>query len=225
MQMSQAQSRIPEAPEKERKVMSIDDQLLSRDRRKINIIYAQTEDGEDVIFEFKWQSVPGILRINSKKYTKQGKWSHDTWELELSPGVELVTLAQDFWTSKWFTCTTWSDAIARIQKLFPTNISEEAVMRFIRYKFKWYAQWFDASEKILDAPRAHVQEILDLQTEFQKAQAENAGARAQVESMIEAKEIKKKTQQVREDTARITAALEWWKSMSLWDLQALLNNK
>lgn len=69
----------------------------SRDRRAWCLVVGPG----DQIEAFTGASIPGKAVVVGKSYTKEGKWSHTTYRLELGPGVRLLT-RHDGWETGTF---------------------------------------------------------------------------------------------------------------------------
>ncbi len=50
---------------------------------------------------FRGKTIPGVLAVVGESYTKNGKWSHTTYQLMLGNGVEAIP-GKDGWESGTF---------------------------------------------------------------------------------------------------------------------------
>lgn len=89
-----------------KKTVNVDDKLGSRSRRHINLLICP-----EGIVNFTGQSIAPVMRVLKENYTKNGKWSHSTYAVEIDQAHELLPFRQDFETGKWFNSKTWAEAI------------------------------------------------------------------------------------------------------------------
>lgn len=94
-----------------KKTVNADDKLGSRSRRHINLFVCP-----EGIVNFTGQSIAPVMRVLKENYTKNGKWSHSTYAVEIDQTHELLPFFQDWETGNWFNSKTWSEAIAEFDR-------------------------------------------------------------------------------------------------------------
>lgn len=171
-----------------------------RDIRHLNLL----------IFEFAGESIPGVCQITSTSYTKNGKWSHSTWEVELAPGLRSFV-----WTQDWeLGSGTWERAVADLQRksgipdLCPTAI---------RAKFPKAAAKLDraAAEAQAD-PSEALQELLLAQA----AQADAAQVRTEIAQLEQAAQARVDAAALQSRVAAARRAMA--QGASLADLRSIM---
>lgn len=138
------------------KTYSFDDKMGSRSLSHRNFIVAG-----GLALEFIGKNLPGC-RIVREDFSKNGKWSHSTWDVELSDEVSALVFSQDWDTGKWFPEKTWELACSRLAKYF----SPEQAERFIR-------RFFPQAAVIFDEERASQSDSVDVISAFQELSAES----------------------------------------------------
>ncbi|GEM_PF-3056017 len=199
--------------------MQFDDKLGHRGLYHKNLIAARLPDGRQIIFEFAGKAVPGVVQIVREDYTKNGKWSHSRWAVELADGVIGFVRGQDWETSQWLNSKRWPEAIAEFQG--KESLDADAVERFIRTTWQGVAANLDAdaaSEKADGS--AALLELLEAQDALAKEQSALGRLREEVAAMEEAERVMTETIATR---ARVTKAREaMQRGASLSDLRAIL---
>jgi hypothetical protein len=74
-------------------VISYNDGMGHRSRYPMLLLYVKNH-----IFEFTGSNIPGVCVVESKDYSKNGKWSNTTYSIRLAAGVKSSALMQD-WNS------------------------------------------------------------------------------------------------------------------------------
>lgn len=120
---------------------TITDELGNRSRSRRNFV----ADAAGTVTEFKGGNIPRVLRIDTKSYTKNGKWSHNKWEVTLAPGAEHLEFIQSWETGQWFNAQTWAAAREEAARMLPARVDAE---QFIR-------DYFEATAKRLDEAEAN----------------------------------------------------------------------
>jgi len=199
--------------------MQFDDKLGHRGLYHKNLIAARLPGGRQIIFEFAGKAVPGVVQIVREDYTKNGKWSHSCWAVELADGVIGFVRGQDWETSQWLNSKRWPEAIAEFQG--KESLDADAVERFIRTTWQGVAANLDAdaaSEKADGS--AALLELLEAQDALAKEQSALGRLREEVAAMEEAERVMTETIATR---ARVTKAREaMQRGASLSDLRAIL---
>lgn len=206
----------------------LDDKLASRGCQHMNLIVAHLGDTQ-VIFEFKGESIPGLLQVINTQYTKDGKWSHYDWLVEAQTGVSLFKFSQDWGTGAYLPEGRWAEARENFKRqATPVQLEDSAIDRFIRARLP------DAAAR-LDAELAMTQED---PTPFLLAvfvQQEIAGGAAKLAALGEVAKRQAEAQELarrmaREEQGRqaaltdVKAKLAGGKAVSLADLKAIMNS-
>ncbi|MEI6511473.1 MAG: hypothetical protein WCO25_05575 [Candidatus Uhrbacteria bacterium] len=111
----------------------------------------------ETITPFKGQNVPGTVVVRGTDYTKNGKWSHTTFRLELAPGVRAIS-GKDGWETGKFVeglrsavsgsgpIDRWPDAANAL------GVSVPAAMQFLR-------EWRPKAAEALDTVDAQLEAL------------------------------------------------------------------
>ncbi len=199
-------------------MFEFNDKLGSRSLKHLNLLIARDGDENTVICQFQGKSIPGIVRMVRADFTKNGKWSHNTWTVDPAPGVFCATISQDWETGKWLNSLTWKSAIeefkdkTRILGLAnwtPVETPDNTITRFIRATWPKIATELDkADSEIGPSMSDAIDSLIAAQNDLAAAQQELAAAQQEIAAAIR---------------QRVTAAREAMKKgASLADLKALL---
>ena len=210
----------------------LDDRLASRGCQHMNLIVAQLGDTQ-VIFEFKGESIPGLLRVIDTQYTKQGRWSHHDWFVEAQTGVSLFKFSQDWGTGAYLPEGRWAEARENFKRqATPVQLEDSAIDRFIRARLPDAAAHLDAEEALSQGdPTQYLLEVF-AQQEIAGGAAKLAAlgkvAKRQAEALEEAQELARRM--AREEQGRqvalteVKAKLGTGKTVSLADLKSIMNS-
>jgi len=165
--------------------MQFDDKLGHRGLYHKNLIAARLPDGRQIIFEFAGKAVPGVVQIVREDYTKNGKWSHSRWAVELADGVIGFVRGQDWETSQWLNSKRWPAA----------NLDADA-----------------ASEKADGS--AALLELLEAQDALAKEQSALGRLREEVAAMEEAERVMTETIATRARVTKAREAMQRGASLS-----------
>jgi hypothetical protein len=187
------------------------DSIGSRNIQHINVLVVR---GQGLV-QFKGESIPPVARVTKEEYTKNGKWSHTTWTVELTDEANLIPFKQDWGIGKYFPVTTWQEAIKRVReadRVAMDGVTDTMIETFIRATFPKVAENLNAADATWRAAG-------DVFGEMIAAQAELAQAHQEVVAYVAIQEASIKA-------AGFRAALELAKGgkMSLADLKAAINN-
>lgn len=200
--------------------MYFDDKLGHRARNHQNLLAGRLPDGKQVIFQFTGQSVPGVITVIKKDYSKNGKWSYTAWECELADGVIGFVRSQDWETGAWLNACMWQEAILEFKG--KEDLDSDAIERFIRANWKATAGRLDKTAQLEHSNgNAALQELLDAQQELVSAQTEIAEIEHHVLQLEEAQQLRAEAEVIRHRVAAAKTAMK--KGASLSDLKALLN--
>ncbi len=137
--------------------MTWSDQIGSRGRRGWLLLVK----GEEIT-PFNGSNIPGVVVIRGTDYTKNGKWSHNTYRLELAPGVRAIA-SRDGWETGRFVeglqsavshgspVDTWADVANAL------GVSVPSAMQFLR---SWRSKAADALDEV-DAALTALDEAAD----------------------------------------------------------------
>ncbi len=108
--------------------------------------------GDEVIV-FRGQSIPGVVVVRGTDYTKNGKWSHTTYRLQLADGIRHIVGRNGWETSRFVeglalavgcaTPDTWADTAKAL------GISVPSAMEFLRSWRQQEAEKLDEIEQSL----------------------------------------------------------------------------
>ena len=211
--------------------ITLNDKLGSRSLKHLNLFVALAGN-EQVIAKFEGGTLPGLFQVTCADFTKNGKWSHNTWTVEPADGVSLFTIAQDWETSKWLNSQTWTAALAEFaQKAksaedgYPrvAGLEETAIARFIRAEWPGLAGKLDAAEDATAtaSPSSAIAALIAAQSEKSLAQKELAAVTAEVAAIEQAETLKREAAALRDRTAKAKDMMK--RGASLADLKALLS--
>lgn len=212
--------------------MQFDNQLGSRDLSHLNLLLATVND-QQLLFQFEGKSIPGVCRVVSEEYTKNGKWSHTTWSVELAPGITGFAFSQDWGTGKYL-APSWEATLSRFQTAIAygnggpnaPQLGREAVERFVRATFRSAQgraaiEAMDKAEEVLKQPAGPaLLDLLHAQEELAASQADHDAVLQEIAAMEQAEEARKEAAALKARTAQARAAMT--RGASLADLKALL---
>lgn len=202
------------------KTIKCDDQLGSRGRSKKNLLVVAHQG----VVEFKGSSIPPVCRVIKDTFTKNGKWSHSTWEVELTEDAFMVTIQQDFGTGQWFTSPTWQGVLQEFRKLLPAEVrstlTDEQIRPAIRCIFPKVAEKLDL-EDVAWTNEDVFQQLLQAQKALDAAKKSHSDLEKEVDGLIQAEEQRKEAEATRERVAKARKAMS--QGVSLEDLKALLS--
>ena len=140
------------------------DQQGSRDRRAFLIL---VKNG--VVTRFVGDTIPDLVVVVSKDFSKQGKWSHNTFRLALHPGVKAIH-GHNGWENNTFceglrkatqACVdTWVDVAAAL------GVGVPEAMRFLRDFKPVEAETLDARDVALDSLQDEVENTSRVEVRF-----------------------------------------------------------
>lgn len=111
--------------------------------------------GEDKVLVFEEKNIPGVVAIRGSDYTKNGKWSHDTYRLVVADGVRAIS-GRSGWETGLF-AEGIGDAVGKpTPDTWPAmaeclGVSVPAAMSFLRAWKPGAAQKIDQVEATLAA--------------------------------------------------------------------------
>ena len=88
--------------------ITVDDKILTGGRSSELVIIAQGYG----FARWNFESVNGAV-VTSKKFTKQGKWSHFTYEVEVADGIHVMKLNTS-WLKNF---KTWGEVISKLRDM------------------------------------------------------------------------------------------------------------
>lgn len=211
-------------------MFEFNDKLGSRSLKHLNLLIASDGDKNTVIFQFQGKSIPGIVLVVRADFTKNGKWSHNTWTVDPAPGVSCATISQDWETGKWLNSLTWKSAIeefkdkTRILGLAnwtPVETPDNTIIRFIRATWHKIANALDkADSEISPSMSDAIESMIAAQNDLAAAHRELDAAQQEIYRMEREQAAITEAAAIRQ---RVTAAREAMKKgASLADLKALL---
>lgn len=127
-----------------KKTVTVDDKLGNRSRRHINLLICP-----EGIVNFTGKSIPPTIRVLKEQYVKNGKWSHNTYSVEIDQNHELLKFSQDWETGNWFTSKTWDEAINEFDRKLgghprKMGLSDELLEDVIRKLFPKFSAEMDS---------------------------------------------------------------------------------
>jgi hypothetical protein len=120
--------------------------------------------GDEVVV-FDGQNIPGVVVVRGTDYTKNGKWSHTTYRLELASGIRHIA-GRDGWETGRFveglgsavgrkTPDTWAETASAL------GVSVPSAMEFLRSWRPKAAEKLDEVERLLAALEESSQQETD----------------------------------------------------------------
>ena len=122
-----------------------DDGLVSGGRRPRLYLACGAE-----VARFEGQTIPNFCAIAAQKYTKQGKWSHTTFQLHLAPGVRALEFLSPLHGTWGDDLPSWG-AVAEALGL-PVDVAQAIV----RAEYKETAERLDKLEAFAAAEEPRV---------------------------------------------------------------------
>lgn len=116
--------------------------LHPRNRRDFSLLI--DEKGE--VFPFEGKSIPGVCHAQEVGFSKNGKWSDTTWQVEHRPSTTFVVATPDWDTGRKWPEATWPALYARFQKWAP-HVKAAAIRSFIHATAPNAAARLDEAEK------------------------------------------------------------------------------
>jgi len=195
-----------------------DDKLSHRRREHINLLVLK---GQGIV-EFCGESIPPVLRVIRKGSVRNGKWSHNWWEVEIDDSQAIpIVFSQEWETGEYFTSCTWSDAISLLGEIVQSDensITDAMLETFIRARFPKDADRFDEEEA--NNSDNKIAELLAAQAELAAAQKEAAEMVKKIRQMEETERLRAEAEATRQ---RMTKAREMMaKGISLAELKSIL---
>lgn len=108
------------------KKVLFNDQMGHRSLSHVNLVAVPSSH---IFLRFIGETIPGICRVTLADYSKNGKWSANTWTCELADGVMSAVHSQDWNTGSYFNSQTWPGAIAEFLRLFPDLVGPVVLTR------------------------------------------------------------------------------------------------
>lgn len=135
--------------EGESSTVQYSDRQGSRDRQIIGYAYCRNQ-----IVMFYGDDIPGILLVSNRDYTKNGKWSHTLYSIQLAPGWKFGEKRQDWDNGDYFTANAPLKVIA--QELGLEGLTDlTAVERFMATYLPRYhrrrLEYMSKMEALLDS--------------------------------------------------------------------------
>lgn len=211
-------------------MFEFNDKLGSRSLKHLNLLIARDGDGNTVVCQFQGKSIPGIVKMVSADFTKNGKWSHNTWTVEPADGVQCATISQDWETGKWLNSLAWSQAVDEFKKKtriiglgswIPVEIPDKAVIRFIRATWPKIATELDKNDSEIGPSMSDaIDSLIAAQNDLAAAQQELAAAQQEIVRMEREQAAITEAAAIRQRVASAREAMK--KGASLADLKSLL---
>lgn len=200
-------------------IVTVNDGIGDRGRKHVNVLVS-----DNGMVAFNGQSIPGAVRVLSVNYDKAGpRWSKTTWEVELSEGIRMETLTQEWGTGCWLNAKTWSEAVKELrEKLKVPQMSDDVCRTFIRIELHpKVSMALDQESNRWDAGINNMDDLLAAQKELALVQQEAVNILAEAEMQQHAALLR---EQAAATSAKVAQARELLKKgVSLADLKALLS--
>jgi hypothetical protein len=129
-----------------------------RGRKHINLLCH-----DQIILKFEGKSIPGVVRVLSENYTKQGKWSQSRWEIELAPGFTAFEHHQDWESGDWFPARTWDRLVEDFNSTSGLSLAREVVERYVRAEHPEVATALDDEEEAFNTPFNSLAALIEAQ--------------------------------------------------------------
>lgn len=199
--------------------VTFDDGLGSRNIEHINLILIPGKG----ILPFEGSDIPPIVRVVSKTYSKNGKWSKNIWTVELFNNCAPIIWYQDWETGAWFTAKTWKSAIIEFLEKLPKNhgLTEDVIVQTIRTIFPTTSNILDKSDEEWDQNADLASSLLEAQEKLASAKEAEKEVLAIIDKMEALERIKIETDKIH---TRVEAAKDLLKKgpVSLADLKAAI---
>lgn len=206
------------------KQYTVDDQMLSRGRQKMNILVTKLG-----IVEFTGKHIPPVLKVIKEDYSKNGKWSHSTYHIEVDESCEMVTWSQDFELGTYVTAKRWKEALQDFRNKINIDVTDEMIENFIRHRLEKAAEKLDNYEQIV-AQQTSLEELMQNQSVFAEAQQKKSQAQAtiqlanqMIEQVEQAQAEAEEAERQAETAKSVIETLKSGKSFNLADLKSALN--
>ena len=205
------------------KTVTCNNRIGSRSLRHVNLLLCPDMG----IVEFKGTDIPPVLRVLKEEYTKDGKWSHSTWTVELEDDYELLSYSQDWEMGTYFPVRTWEEAIKRLdwaleRKPTKMGISDEMLARAVRAIFPKSAAEIDAAEAEFTTAGNVLAELLAAQAELAEAKKAESEMVGKIYQMEEADELRQEAARTRYRVDTAKALLEGGGKVSLAAIKAAI---
>ena len=195
--------------------IKINDRIGSRNIHHRNLLVAPKQG----IVEFQGDSISPVLRVVSKEYEKNGKWSHYTWTVEMSAGATILEWYQDWGTGAWFKARGLAGAVEELTAALPEGhgLNPTQVERAIR------AIWPKTSSALAEEDAAFMSagnqfgDLLDAQEEYASALAEAQEVVKVIEATEEAERLRRQAAQLKSAAAQAKGG-----KLSLADLKSMM---
>lgn len=202
------------------KTATANNAMGSRSLRHVNLLLCP---GQGIV-EFTGKDIPPVLRVVKEDYTRNGKWSHSTWTVEIQDDFELLAYGQDWEMGKFFPGKTWPEALKRLNskldgKPAKMGITEAMMERAIRSIFPKSAAAIDAAEAEFANAGNALAELLAAQDELSAARKAEAEVLGQIRQMEEAEKMRQEAAETRARVERANSLLKSGQKISLADLK------
>ena len=176
------------------------------------------------MIEFTGVQIPGVARVLEKSFSKNGKWSYTSWDVELQGDAYGVILDQDWETGKYLNSQTWGLAVSEFGgklKVVDTLTTEQLTVA-IRALFPNTALSIDKAEAEFQQGGDVVAELLKAQASAAAVSAEKAALLTQISQLEQAEKLAKETAESATRVAAVREALAKGGKLNLADLRAAL---
>lgn len=195
------------------KYVSFDDGCGHRDRQHKSFVVSPLGK----VLSFEGKSLPGC-RVLTSLYTKNGKWSHSTWECELAEGFERLIISENWETGAWFNGQTWEAVIKELENVSEVAMSIADKPLFIRAFFPKTAERLD--KEAASSPPSDSESLQAAFSELAAANMELFEAKQVLTDEIRSYEVESEAARIKERAAKLRAVSG--KKLSLAELQSIL---
>lgn len=201
------------------KVVKVNDELGHRGRGNKLLVVTPT-----LITLFTGKGMPGMFRVLGENFTKNGKWSHSTWEVECNEGISIIKFVQDFGSGEWINAHCWKSAVIEFRgKIHSSDHDESVVIRAIRAIFPKTAERLDLEElQASQDPASIIKELIAAQEALALAQQQESAVKARLLQLEEAERIQVEAKETQERVSKASSLLKSGKKISLADLKAAM---
>lgn len=200
-------------------IHTIDDGIGSRDRTHINLLIIPNKG----LLGFEGKSIPGVVRVINTEYTRSGKWSKHTYQVDVAEPNVLYVWNENWGSGGYITQGTWQDAISSIRKDMIKDIegiTDDMITSFVRANMPKTSARLDKAEAEL-SDLSIVDKLFAEQSELALARKELAMVEQEARNLYELEELRQTTEATKTKVANAKDRLSKG-PVSLADLKALL---
>ena len=82
------------------------------------------------VIEFQEKTIPGVVRVLSRKFYDDDYCFYNTWKCALEPGCKAIIWSKNHYTNKWLSSETWLAATFELELLGFSTPAKMIVRKF-----------------------------------------------------------------------------------------------